>query len=129
MAAGGSPVAAAATGAVRFVPLLGVDSQQPLSYLLELDGFVILLDCGWNDSYDPDLLQPVVAVLPRVDAGKQAAAASAGCCPLLTLLGGGCPAAQHPHASCGCLPLGSPRPLNASRSASHVTAGRPLPPH
>lgn len=79
MAAGGSPAAAAA-GGVRFVPLLGVHSQQPLSYLLELDGFTFLLDCGWNDAYDPRLLQPVVEVLPHIDAGKQRGATAAAAC-------------------------------------------------
>lgn len=61
--------APAAATAVRFTPLLGVHGRQPLSYLLELDGFNFLLDCGWNDAYDPALLQPLLEVLPRIDAG------------------------------------------------------------
>lgn len=61
--------APASATAARFTPLLGVDGRQPLSYLLELDGFTILLDCGWDDAYDPALLEPLLAVLPRVDAG------------------------------------------------------------
>lgn len=61
--------APASATAVRFTPLLGVDGRQPLSYMLELDGFTLLLDCGWDDSYDPALLAPLLAALPRVDAG------------------------------------------------------------
>lgn len=53
---------------LRFVPLLGVHGRGPLSYLLELEGFTFLLDCGWNDAYDPQLLAPVLAALPRIDA-------------------------------------------------------------
>ena len=73
MAAGeGTAAAAAATAAVvRFTPLLGVHGRGPLAYLLELDGFTLLLDCGWNDAYDPALLAPLVAALPRVDAGAR----------------------------------------------------------
>lgn len=72
MAAGAGDSAAAAApaaAAVRFTPLLGVHGRGPLAYLLELDGFTFLLDCGWNDAFDPALLAPLVAALPRVDAG------------------------------------------------------------
>lgn len=72
MAAGAGTSAAAATAAaaaVRFTPLLGVHGRGPLAYLLELDGFTFLLDCGWNDAYDPALLAPLLAALPRIDAG------------------------------------------------------------
>jgi hypothetical protein len=72
MAAGTSIPAVSAAG-VLFVPLLGVHSRQPLSFLLELGGFTFLLDCGWSDAYDPQLLQPIVDVLPHVDAGQQCA--------------------------------------------------------
>lgn len=65
MAAGGSGGATC----VRFVPLIGVHSRQPLSYLLEVEGFTFLLDCGWNDAYNTLLLQPLVDVLPQIDAG------------------------------------------------------------
>ena len=66
-------MAAGSSGAppgVRFTPLLGVGGGQPLSYLLELAGFAFLLDCGWSDAYDVAQLAPVLAVLPRVDAGE-----------------------------------------------------------
>jgi hypothetical protein len=73
MAAGGSGGATC----VRFVPLIGVHSRQPLSYLLEVEGFTFLLDCGWNDAYDTLLLQPLVDVLPQIDAGDARCNASA----------------------------------------------------
>lgn len=56
---------------VRFTPLYGVHGGQPLCYLLELGGVVILLDCGWNDHYDPALLRPLQDVLDHVDVGEQ----------------------------------------------------------
>lgn len=54
---------------MRFTPLYGVHGGQPLCYLLELGGFVILLDCGWDDSYDPALLRPLHDVLEHIDLG------------------------------------------------------------
>ncbi|GAB4814627.1 hypothetical protein N2152v2_001673 [Parachlorella kessleri] len=52
---------------VRFTPLYGVHGCQPLCYLLELGDFVILLDCGWDDGFDPALLRPLHDVLDHVD--------------------------------------------------------------
>ena len=42
-----------------FTPLLGAQSDNPASQsLLELDGGVkILIDVGWDDSFDPGKLQ------------------------------------------------------------------------
>ncbi|KAG2494598.1 hypothetical protein HYH03_007363 [Edaphochlamys debaryana] len=53
---------------VRFTPLCGVDGDAPLCYLLEIDSFTILLDCGWDEACSEELLEPVKKVLPRVDA-------------------------------------------------------------
>ncbi|KAK9147507.1 hypothetical protein Scep_006264 [Stephania cephalantha] len=44
---------------VQVTPLSGVYSDNPLSYLLSIDGFNFLVDCGWNDHFDPSLLQPL----------------------------------------------------------------------
>lgn len=57
---------------VRFTPLYGVHGGQPLCYLLELGDFIILLDCGWNDRYDPALLRPLHDVLDHIDLGEAA---------------------------------------------------------
>ncbi|GFR46474.1 hypothetical protein Agub_g8051 [Astrephomene gubernaculifera] len=53
---------------IRFTPLSGVGDEEPLCYLLEIDNFTILLDCGWDESFDEALLEPIKRVLPRVDA-------------------------------------------------------------
>lgn len=37
---------------IRFTPLSGALSEGPLCYLLELDGFTFLLDCGWSEGFD-----------------------------------------------------------------------------
>ena len=47
--------------------------EDPLCFLLEMDGCNILLDCGWNDAMDPSLLGravvPVdISVTRRVEA-------------------------------------------------------------
>ncbi|KAL7753275.1 hypothetical protein RI367_001050 [Sorochytrium milnesiophthora] len=44
---------------IRFTPLSGALNENPLCYLLELDDAKILLDCGWNERFDIDLLQPL----------------------------------------------------------------------
>mmetsp|Transcript_2299 Transcript_2299/g.3954 ORF Transcript_2299/g.3954 Transcript_2299/m.3954 type:complete len:754 (-) Transcript_2299:2243-4504(-) len=54
---------------VRFTPLYGVESvERALSYILEIDGFNILLDCGWNDRFDEELVAPLREFAPKVDA-------------------------------------------------------------
>ena len=54
---------------VAFTPLAGarVDGGA-CCYLLELGEFCLLLDCGWDDSFDPALLSALAEVAPRVDA-------------------------------------------------------------
>ena len=60
--AGGTPL--------RFTPLYGAaGGGAALSYLLDLGGFVILLDCGWTEAYDPALLRPLHDVLEHIDLG------------------------------------------------------------
>ena len=54
-----------------FTPLYGVHSEGPVSFLLTLPGggagggdndrgLTLLLDCVWDDAFDPALLQPVI---------------------------------------------------------------------
>eukprot|EP00887_Chlorella_sp_A99_P003905 scaffold11.g3905.t1 len=42
--------------------------SQPLSYLLRIGDFTILLDCGWDDAYAVALLEPLLEVVDTVDA-------------------------------------------------------------
>jgi hypothetical protein len=62
------PVVALMTSKILFQPLYGAkDTNQPLSFLLRVDDFTILLDCGWNDSWDVALLEPLTKyVLYRI---------------------------------------------------------------
>ncbi|KAK8946198.1 Cleavage and polyadenylation specificity factor subunit 2 [Platanthera guangdongensis] len=53
---------------VQVTPLCGVYSENPLCYLLSIDGFNFLMDCGWNDLCDPNLLQPLSRVSSKIDA-------------------------------------------------------------
>ena len=58
-----------------FTPLYGARTDAPACcYLLELDGCTLLLDCGWDSSFDAEggravsMLAPLADVAPRVDA-------------------------------------------------------------
>ena len=47
------------TAVVRFSPLYGTTEDEPLCYLLEIDEYTMLLDCGWNNNFDTNLLEPL----------------------------------------------------------------------
>ena len=47
---------------VKFTPLCGAKSEQPLCYLLEVDEACILLDCGWDETFDVRLLRQLLKV-------------------------------------------------------------------
>lgn len=53
---------------VQVTALCGVYNENPLSYLVSIDGFNFLIDCGWNDHFDTSLLQPLSRVASTVDA-------------------------------------------------------------
>lgn len=53
---------------MQVTPLCGVYNENPLSYLVSIDAFNILIDCGWNDHFDPSLLQPLSRVASTIDA-------------------------------------------------------------
>ncbi|KAF8369927.1 hypothetical protein HHK36_032046 [Tetracentron sinense] len=53
---------------VQVTPLCGVYNENPLSYLLSIDGFNFLVDCGWNDHFDPTILQPLSRISSTIDA-------------------------------------------------------------
>ena len=68
---------------LAFRPLYGVHGGQPLCYLLRVGGFTLLLDCGWTDAFDPQMLEPLRAVVHEVDAGEWEGAGSVGGAPSL----------------------------------------------
>ncbi|KAL6633945.1 hypothetical protein ACP70R_026616 [Stipagrostis hirtigluma subsp. patula] len=53
---------------VQVTPLSGAYGEGPLCYLLAVDGFRFLLDCGWTDLFDTSQLQPLAKVAPTIDA-------------------------------------------------------------
>ncbi|BBN04094.1 cleavage and polyadenylation specificity factor subunit 2 [Marchantia polymorpha subsp. ruderalis] len=56
------------SSSVQITPLSGAHSESPLCYLLEVDGFRFLLDCGWTDAFDVAQLQPLASVASTIDA-------------------------------------------------------------
>lgn len=53
---------------ISFTALSGIDPDSPLCYLLEIDGFRILLDCGINELLDVSSLAPLADIAPTIDA-------------------------------------------------------------
>ncbi|PIA49419.1 hypothetical protein AQUCO_01300318v1 [Aquilegia coerulea] len=53
---------------VQVTPLCGAYNEHPLSYLVSIDNFNFLIDCGWNDRFDEALLQPLASVASKIDA-------------------------------------------------------------
>jgi cleavage and polyadenylation specificity factor subunit 2 len=56
------------TSIIRWTGLGGGGGGGWHGYLLEVDDFALLLDCGWRDTFDPSDLKEVVAVVGRVGA-------------------------------------------------------------
>ncbi|KAK8393691.1 hypothetical protein O3P69_006784 [Scylla paramamosain] len=55
------------TSIVNFEGIWGVGDETPHCYLLTVDDFTFLLDCGWDEKFDKDYLDRLTKVLPRVD--------------------------------------------------------------
>ncbi|KAH0787055.1 cleavage and polyadenylation specificity factor subunit 2 [Histomonas meleagridis] len=53
---------------ISFQPLSGAKNENPFAYLLHIDEFTILLDCGWSDSFDLTEIQNICECCDRVDA-------------------------------------------------------------
>lgn len=45
------------TSVVKFTPLSGVKSEAPLCYVLDIDNFRFLLDCGWDEDFDMTFIE------------------------------------------------------------------------
>lgn len=41
---------------VKFEGMWGVGSESPHCYLLTVDDFTFLLDCGWDEKFDKDYI-------------------------------------------------------------------------
>eukprot|EP01104_Vermistella_antarctica_P017312 TRINITY_DN6110_c0_g1_i2.p1 TRINITY_DN6110_c0_g1~~TRINITY_DN6110_c0_g1_i2.p1 ORF type:complete len:859 (-),score=215.94 TRINITY_DN6110_c0_g1_i2:92-2518(-) len=53
---------------IHFTPLMGASDDGPLCYLLEIDEYKILLDCGWTEPFDVSMLASLAKVAPQIDA-------------------------------------------------------------
>ncbi|KAJ5072069.1 cleavage and polyadenylation specificity factor subunit 2 [Anaeramoeba ignava] len=53
---------------IQFTPLYGVYNNGPICFLLEIDDFTFLLDCGWSEDFDITILQPLQRVASKIDA-------------------------------------------------------------
>ena len=49
---------------IQLTPLLGAHDEGPLSYLLVIDSFTILLDCCWDDRLQLETIQPIIECAP-----------------------------------------------------------------
>ena len=56
------------TSIIRLTPLSGGGDESPHCYLLEVDGFNILLDIGWDEKFSPSFITTLSRVVPKVDA-------------------------------------------------------------
>ncbi|XP_049849275.1 cleavage and polyadenylation specificity factor subunit 2-like [Schistocerca gregaria] len=52
---------------IHFTPVYGVDDGAALCCLLEVDGFRILLECGWDDTFGLEQIESLRDVAPTVD--------------------------------------------------------------
>ncbi|GAB6020668.1 cleavage and polyadenylation specificity factor subunit 2 [Chamberlinius hualienensis] len=56
------------TSIIKLQPLSGVYGEGPHCYLLFVDEFRFLLDCGWDDHFNMDFIKELRKVIPQVDA-------------------------------------------------------------
>uniref|UniRef100_A0A2P2I4M9 Cleavage and polyadenylation specificity factor subunit 2 n=3 Tax=Hirondellea gigas TaxID=1518452 RepID=A0A2P2I4M9_9CRUS len=52
---------------VKFEGIWGVGSETPHCYLLTVDDFTFLLDCGWDEKFDKDYIDRLSKSINRVD--------------------------------------------------------------
>lgn len=56
------------TSIIRFTALSGAQDESPLCYLLQVDEFKFLLDCGWDENLSPDVVENIKRHANSVDA-------------------------------------------------------------
>lgn len=44
---------------IYFSPVYGADDHVALCYVVQVNGITLLLDCGWTDDFDVELLAPL----------------------------------------------------------------------
>eukprot|EP00121_Abeoforma_whisleri_P001925 Awhi_evm1s1724 len=56
------------TSIVKFTAVSGLSGDDPLCYLLSIDNYNFLLDCGWTDSFDLAMMERLKPHIPQIDA-------------------------------------------------------------
>ncbi|KAK9877497.1 hypothetical protein WA026_018608 [Henosepilachna vigintioctopunctata] len=56
------------TSIIKVQALSGVMDESPPCYLLQVDDVRILLDCGWDEKFDPDFMRELKRVVHTIDA-------------------------------------------------------------
>ncbi|KAF6032670.1 Cpsf100 [Bugula neritina] len=56
------------TSIIKFTALQGALDEGPLAYHLQIDDFNLLLDCGWDEDFTEEKLQPLISVCGKLDA-------------------------------------------------------------
>ena len=45
------------TSIIKLTAISGAKDESPPCYLLQVDELKILLDCGWDENFDPDFIK------------------------------------------------------------------------
>jgi len=56
------------TSIIRFCPLSGAQDESPACYLLQVDEFRFLLDCGWDEMFNQSFIKELVKHVKQIDA-------------------------------------------------------------
>lgn len=56
------------TSIIRLQPLSGVHDESPPCYILQVDEFRFLLDCGWDEDFNMDFIKELKRHLHQIDA-------------------------------------------------------------
>ncbi|CAD6195418.1 unnamed protein product [Caenorhabditis auriculariae] len=56
------------TSIIKVHVFSGARDEGPLCYLLQVDGDHILLDCGWDERFDPTYLEQLRPIVPKLSA-------------------------------------------------------------
>ena len=56
------------TSIIKFTALSGARDESPPCYLLQVDEFRFLLDCGWSESFDMAAIERIKRHLHQIDA-------------------------------------------------------------
>ena len=56
------------TSIIKFEALSGAYSESPPCYLLQVDEFRFLLDCGWDEKFNEKFIRQLVKQVKHIDA-------------------------------------------------------------